>query len=324
MKKFFAASTIILALVSPALALEIIYPENGAWITRSSFLIIKGGDQPPLEGMTVEINGVKSDLIEISAAEYRAAFGDMLILQPDFDPGSNTITVQGYAGGKKVAASTAEIYFVADPMSPPPDKYQQSAIHTPAKEKICAPCHNMNPDKKELSSGGQQNPCASCHKRLLDKKHVHGPAGVWSCTYCHLSDSKPARYQARPGDAKVCIECHADNVGEYQANQFVHGPIEAGMCAICHDSHAGNQVAQLHLPINDLCLRCHEDVGKGMHVVRGVGGKGHPLKGKPDPLRGGREMTCTSCHNPHGGSSNALFQWGVTSRFSLCQKCHQK
>jgi predicted CXXCH cytochrome family protein len=267
---------------------------------------------------------VKSDLIEISAPEYRAAFGDMLILQPDFDPGSNAITIEGYAGGKKVATAKAEAYFLADPMLSPPDNYRPSVVHTLANEKICASCHNMSPDKKELSLAGAKNPCGSCHQRLLDKKHVHGPAGVWSCTYCHSAESNPSRYRARPGDAKVCMECHADKVREYQANQFVHGPVEAGMCTICHDPHAGDEVAQVLLPINELCLRCHENVGKGMHVVRGVGGKGHPLQGVPDLLRPGRQMTCTSCHNPHGGSGKALFQRGITSRFALCQLCHKK
>ena len=96
------------------------------------------------------------------------------------------------------------------------------------------------------------------------------------------------------------------------------------MCSICHDPHASDYPAQLVAPINDLCLGCHAAISRDIHVVRGVGGHGHPLRGIPDPSSAGRELSCTSCHDPHGGRVNAFFQRGITDRFSLCQLCHAK
>ncbi len=322
--RLFTLIALYFATISPALGLEMVYPEDQTWISRSNFLIIKGGMQPRVDQMTVEINGTKSDLIDMSSAEYRATFGDLLILQPEFDPGKNQIAVQGYAEGKQVAETRANIYFLADPQASPPDGFRPFLLHLPEKEKICAPCHNMSPDKTALAAAGPQNPCASCHARKLNQSHVHGPAGVWSCTYCHQPDSRPSRYQPRQGDAEICNECHADKVREIRTNKFLHGPVEAGMCLICHDPHASAEIAQLPVPINRLCLSCHAQVGKGTHVLRGVSGKGHPLDRVADPSRPSRIMSCTACHNPHGGASEVYFQGGHTARFALCGSCHKK
>ena len=48
---------------SEALALQLIYPLDGNYVTKSNYLIVKGGSEPELTGLTIEINDVKSDLI---------------------------------------------------------------------------------------------------------------------------------------------------------------------------------------------------------------------------------------------------------------------
>lgn len=316
---------IVLLTAAGASALEILYPADKTWVIRSNYLILRAGGDPPADAVTVEINGVKSDPFDISGEQYRDAFGDFLILEPEFDPGRNVIVVEGYAKGEKKGEARAEVFFSDSPSAVPPTGFSRFVMHLPEKEAACVPCHNMKPDAAAMrASTAGANPCASCHKRMLAKKNVHGPAGVWNCAYCHPSDTKPAKYQAREGDAKVCNECHSDKVKEFKANKFVHGPVEAGLCSACHDAHATDNPAQLHAPINDLCLGCHDVIGKGVHVVRGVGGKGHPLKGVKDPSSPGKELSCTGCHDPHGGKSPYLFQRGIESRFVLCQLCHKK
>ena len=304
--------------------LEILYPPDKAVITRSDYLIVRGGE-PALDGIVVEIKDYRSEMLEVDSNEYRAAFADFLIVAPVFDPGQNTIKVEGYVGGKVVATKTADIYFEASPLEPVPSSYRKVLIHTPQQEAVCTPCHNMNPDAKALASESPKvNPCASCHLRMLDVSNVHGPAGAWQCSYCHQPDSQPGRYQARPGDAAVCNECHEDKVEEFKTNKFVHGPIEAGMCLVCHDPHASNNPAQLVAPVNELCLRCHEAVGKKSHVARGAGGKSHPLQGPRDPLDERKTFHCASCHDPHGGATPQYFIQGVQGRMELCAKCHKK
>jgi predicted CXXCH cytochrome family protein len=308
-----------------ALSLEIVYPADKTSVTRSDFLIIKGGSTPPLEGMTIELGGAKSDLIDVSSPEYRAAFKDFLILEPDFSPGKNLVRVEGFVAGKKVAGAVAEIYYQADPTTAVPPGIKPFVMHIPAREALCAPCHNMTPDKIEINAEtAETNPCAACHRRMLDKSHVHGPAGVYRCGYCHNPDSKPARYATPADEAALCNGCHSDKVAAFKANKFVHGPVAAGLCLICHDPHASDNPAQMVAPINDVCLLCHENVGKNGHVTRGVSGDSHPLSGPVDPGRAGREFSCSSCHDPHGGNGPALLQRGITSRFALCQICHKK
>jgi predicted CXXCH cytochrome family protein len=315
---------LLTALPASGWGLEILYPPDKAVITRSDYLIVRGGDTP-LDGVVVEIKDYRSELLEVGSDEYRAAFSDFLILAPVFDAGQNSIKVEGYAGGKVVATQSADIFFEASPLDPAPAGYKKVAVHTPAQEAVCAPCHQMNPDAKALASESPKvNPCAACHLRMLDVSNVHGPAGVWQCSYCHQADSQPGRYQARPGDAEVCTECHEDKVQEFKANKFVHGPIEAGMCLVCHDPHASNNPAQLVAPVNELCLRCHEEIGKKNHIVRGVGGKAHPLQGPENPAFPGKPFNCASCHDPHGGASEQYFQRGLDNRFALCQLCHKK
>ncbi|TYO95041.1 putative CXXCH cytochrome family protein [Geothermobacter ehrlichii] len=320
------AGMLLVGLVSSGGALEIVYPADGTSITRSNFVIVKAGTSPAIEGMIIELNGGRTDMIDVSSPEYKAAFGDFLILQPEFDPGENSIRVEAYAGGKKLAEAKARIWYQVDPLAPPPEGYRPFRMHTPQREALCASCHNMNPDKVELQvADATQNPCASCHKRRLNHKYVHGPAGVWRCAYCHDANGRSTRYAVRKdGDAGLCGECHAEQIRQFQSSPYVHGPVAAGLCSVCHDSHATDNPAQVLAPINDLCLACHDSVRGVPHVARGISGESHPLSGVPDPSRPGRDLSCTGCHDPHSGNSKYYFQNGIRSRFGLCGKCHRK
>ncbi len=314
-----------LLLCGNAFALQLLYPLDGTYVTRSKYLVIKGGNDPVLTGIAVEINGVKSDIIDISSETYRAALEDMFIVKPLFDPGKNRIVVEGYQGRDKVASANATVFYLDRYDQAPPADFRQEVFHLPERETPCAECHNMTPSASELANPDpKQNPCGSCHMRMMNEAHVHGPAGVYECTYCHVADSKPGKYQARPGDASLCMECHEDKIEEFRKSKFVHGPVEAGLCMVCHDPHASSERGQLILPAYDLCVSCHAQVAKEPHVARGSGGKPHPLKGVTNPAGMGEDLSCASCHEPHSGVSNAMLRWGVSSRMNLCSKCHKK
>ena len=310
-----------------ALSLELLYPADGTYVVKSDYLVIKGPESPLLDGISIEINGVKSDVFDLTGAEYRQAFGEFMIVQPEFDPGVNNIVVEGYLAGKAEARAVARVYFLNDSMSSPPAEFRAETVHRPEFEAKCARCHNMDPNAKALAGvAAPTNPCAGCHARMLDRPHVHGPAGVYQCTYCHEEGSKPAKYRVRPQpDVELCGDCHSDKVEEYRKGKFVHGPIEAGMCLVCHDPHATENIAQLHQPVNELCLGCHAGVDTKVHVLRGLSsGKSHPLSAPNDPSTPGRPFTCVSCHNPHSGAADKLFVRGIEDRMQLCRICHQK
>lgn len=312
---------------SAAMALDIVYPADKTVVVRSDFLVVKVGETPAVDALTVEINGVTSDAIDIGSPEYRAAFRDFVILQPEWDKGKNSLRVRTYSGGKTVGEATAAFVYIAgdDPAAVLPPGYRRFVMHLPEKEALCAPCHNMNPDKAQLSGAtAADNPCASCHQRMLAQKYVHGPEGVFQCVDCHDGASRPARWQVTKTNLVLCGECHTDKIVEFRKNAFVHGPVGVGDCTVCHDPHASNYPGQLHAAINPLCLGCHATVRNGQHVLRGVGGAGHPLDKVKDPANPGGDLTCASCHDPHGGASQYFYQKGIASRMSLCQLCHKK
>jgi len=320
MKRLFALFFLLL-LSSPAVALEIFYPADGTYVVHSDFLIIKAGDN--VDGLTLDIGGEKSDLLDISSDEYKAAFGDFLIVQPNWDSGTNTVKVEAYKAGKKIGEQQAVFFFQSNPTEPPPKNYTRFIMHKPEQEVFCVGCHNMNPSPAQLETVGADNPCASCHKRMLDHKNVHGPAGAWQCAYCHDAKSRPVRYTPRLNNSALCNECHEDIVGRFAKSKAVHGPVEVGLCNLCHDAHASDNPAQILRKTNELCLGCHEGVDKQSHVVTGFSGNTHPLEGVKDPSRGG-DLSCTSCHDPHVGEARYYFRGGLTSRMMLCQRCHKK
>jgi predicted CXXCH cytochrome family protein len=304
-----------------AWSLEILYPQDGTYVTKSNYLIVRGGGDPLLDGVMIEIDGVKSGFIDLSLEQYRRLYTDKLVVEPLFDPGENTIVVEGYLQGEVVASSRASVYFLADVNKVPPTNYRKEVFHQADREEVCASCHNMQPSKVQLQDPTTNNPCASCHARMLAKAHVHGPAGVYECSYCHDVESRPVKYAVRLVDGGLCLECHE----EQSSMPLLHGPVEAGICVACHDPHASDQPAQLLAELNQSCLGCHEGVRGRPHVVNagGVSG-GHPLEGPENPRKPQEKLNCSSCHNPHGGQTERYFVDAVKSAMQLCSECHKK
>lgn len=314
---------VVLNCASFSAALEILYPGNETYINRSEALVIKAGEG--VDGLVVEIAGETSDLIDISGEQYRAVFQDMLILQPVFDPGENRVKVRGYQQGEMIAETEVKFFLRADQLAPPPEGFRRFLMHVPEKEAACVACHDLSPNEAAMDlPSAQKNPCVTCHRGMLRPEWSHGPAGAYECGSCHELQNDKGRFRERTIHADLCNECHQDIVDEYLGQKNVHGPVEAGLCNTCHDSHATPHQGQLVAEVNELCLGCHEKIDEGVHVGRGVTGRSHPLSGPKDPLRAGREFSCVSCHNPHGGKGRWYFVGGVQGRFALCQKCHRK
>ena len=219
----------------------------------------------------------------------------------------------------------------------PPPGYQKDYFHMKNREQ-CAGCHVLKPtedDKKpvsisafpaeKLKSGdisSAVSTCRSCHRRLTAYPFIHGPSAVWSCLSCHDPQAAPV-YAVRKPDTKVCFGCHIEQKGKWEHRKYFHGPFAIGNCTICHSPHASENPFNLHKPIWDLCINCHPDKGSGSHIVAAVGGTYfHPTRGKPDPLRTDKELSCASCHDPHASDSPRLWRLNVGSGFELCRKCH--
>ena len=252
---------------------------------------------------------------------------DFIILQSVWDPGKNDLVVEGFNGDKKLETVTTDIFYniSRDPAAVPPD-YRANTVHVPETEKLCSPCHSMNPTALQFENSlDKKNPCYVCHKKMTNVNFVHGPTGTFSCAYCHSLQGKP-KYVPVRRDALLCNDCHTDKAAEFKKKKFLHGPVEAGMCEVCHDPHGSANPGQLVRPINELCLSCHEKISTDIHVVRTSSGTGHPLGGVPDPSKpgSGRQLSCISCHNPHGADVRYFFANNFDDRMQLCQMCHNK
>ena len=303
-----------------AWAVEILYPQDGTYVTKSNYLVVRGGGDPLLDGVMIEINGVKSELVDLRGEQYRRLYADKLVVEPMYDPGENAIVVEGYLQGELVASSSASIYFLADETKAPPTNYRKEAFHQAPREVVCAPCHNMQPSKVQLQDPTTNNPCASCHARMLAKAHVHGPAGVYECSYCHDDESQPEKYALRLDAGALCLECHE----EQNSMPLLHGPVDAAMCTVCHNPHASDQLAQLVTELNQSCLSCHEGLIGKPHVIGAMSATAHPLEGPENPREPQKKLNCSSCHDPHGGQFEKYFVGEVKSAMALCAECHKK
>ncbi len=199
-------------------------------------------------------------------------------------------------------------------------------LHSPSANVQCTRCHLRKKGKTRISilTGKVETTCYQCHinkKKIKTQSHVHGPVGTGDCTVCH--DPHGDRYQFQlwaDGREKLCIGCHTEmkTVLIRKVGFHRHGIIQGGGCIACHDPHASSTRFQLYLPINELCTSCHVEL-QGITTGHPVGK--HPLGGKPDPLRKNRELSCTSCHQPHGSSFRYLLIGDILGGH-VCSKCH--
>lgn len=321
-----AALLFLLCPVHLHAAMQLLYPAEMSWVYRSDHLILKTNDSS-ISGIRLTVNGVDSDIIPISSSDYRKLFQDILIVQPVWDNGKNVLLVEGFTGSQKVQSIGTEIYY--NPLgdrSLVPNEFKEIPFHTPEKEKLCASCHDMSPSGgKSPSRNSEDSPCAVCHYKLVKVKYSHEPVTNYACAHCHVKTENP-RHGTGRRDSALCNECHSDKADEIRKNSFSHGPVISGYCELCHDPHGSAFPGFMRRSINEVCLSCHEKVGKVSHVLKTTTGKGHPLSGKQDisPKRKGKELSCVSCHDPHGGVVRYFLVSRKEERMALCQYCHAK
>jgi predicted CXXCH cytochrome family protein len=307
-------------------AVQLLYPEPSTYVTQSRHLILKLGNAD-VENVVVTVNGVDSEPLPVGATEYKRVFRDYLILQPLWDKGRNQLTVDLFAGVKKIETYKAEIFY-APPGDEPevPKEFSRASLHRPEIETHCTPCHNMKPTAQQvIDVPDKDNACYSCHRRMANQKFSHGPVSTYSCVYCHQLQGAP-KYSVAKRESKLCYECHQEKQKELKSFKVLHGPVIADMCEYCHDPHGSENPGQLRQPVGKLCLSCHEKVTIGVHAIALGDGSGHPLSGKTDPSEKGRgrELSCISCHDPHGSNGRYYFVTGNDNKMELCQYCHKK
>lgn len=199
-------------------------------------------------------------------------------------------------------------------------------LHGPAASVACMTCHRRGEGNRKISTlvGRVDEACFSCHinkRKWTKNSYVHGPAATGDCTVCHDPHGAEFPYMLW-ADPKmdICIACHTDkqNIKKKKKGFVEHGIIEGNGCSACHSPHASDYRFQLAGSINDVCVSCHISM-KGVEDGHPVGN--HPLSDADDPRRKGRELSCSSCHNPHGANYQYLLIGSLLGGH-VCSKCH--
>lgn len=254
--------------------------------------------------------------------------------------GINSIDISALKGGDQVYNAALSVFRRSElegEFIKVPAGYRKDNFHMGDRSE-CAECHRMQPteyDKRPISPASfaattfdkdtliaATSTCYSCHKKITSLPYVHGPAAVWSCLSCHDSEAG-IKYSVKKPDTEVCFGCHTEQKEEWGSKKVVHGPVTLGKCTICHSPHSAAYPFNLYKSRWDLCVNCHAEKGSGKHVLGDAfSTEGHPTRGKPDPIRIGKELSCSSCHQPHASNIQHLWAFEVSDMFELCTKCH--
>ena len=180
-----------------------------------------------------------------------------------------------------------------------------------------------------VNASAAEKSCLDCHKKLISKSVVHPAITQFvrmeqGCPSCHQAPhgKKKAEKSLTEKVPELCFQCHDKDLF---TKTNVHAPVAAGDCTSCHNPHASDNSALLIQPLPYLCQTCHDDKQDGRHILGGYGlGGNHPIRGRKDPSRIRRELSCTGCHSPHSSSYGHLFANSPSNPDNLCLKCHSR
>jgi len=288
--------------------ISIITPEDGSYVTSSFIYVVGQVDSPVATHIVVTVNDLKSPMINIKDPEYVSQFKDFFIIDLELEKGDNIIGIKVYNNKNLIKEKKIKVNLL-EKFEPLPVGKNKYLFHSTNRESKCYECHKI-----------EKESCTECHKGIISRKFVHGPAGSGDCDVCHeFKMTDGYKYQPKEDMENICFECHDDMKKDKFKN--LHGPYATGTCDACHNVHSSDYPHQLIFSINELCKVCHtdfKDKGKSHVLPR------HPLSGKKDPSRPGKELSCTSCHNPHGEKGKMFFPQGKESRMEICILCHKK
>lgn len=182
---------------------------------------------------------------------------------------------------------------------------------------------------KDFAPGGSKT-CLMCHnndnvKGILETPHFnendpHAPAAQQDCQSCHGPSAehvknpmanKPLQFGPDSKDDifkqnENCLSCHEDEKqAMWQASEHAANDVS---CSSCHSVHKPEDPVLDDLMQAETCYSCHADQRANEH------------KRSKHPIKEG-EVTCSSCHNPHGSGAEIAELVEPTVN-ETCANCH--
>lgn len=207
-----------------------------------------------------------------------------------------------------------------------------------SRASVCETCHT-NAEKHAETSVRCMDFDPTCRKKNYEEKkppaeHADSPTrDQWTATQINES----------------CLQCHSADRTHFNWKGSKHDRSDIS-CLSCHDIHhvnmmkrfgatltdkSGPELAELvngRLPekdlinftVEDTCLRCHSDVRKALfqrstHLFRTENWTdGRLIRRNGETV--GMKVTCTSCHDAHGGEGRNMLAAHSTNE--VCYACH--
>ena len=193
------------------------------------------------------------------------------------------------------------------------------------------PAATPTPADKDAGYVGAET-CAGCHadrveafKKSYHAKYLNAEKKVEfskSCETCHGPGAQPAgaggdktnadfatikdpKLMAAEDSAAMCLNCHKQKkITFWGTSAHRQNGLSCVKCHSVHDGH-GPKMTKAENPVEG-CASCHKKQNVEMQLT-----SHHPIpEGK---------MTCTGCHNPHGGEKGNL---NAATVEETCFKCH--
>lgn len=209
--------------------------------------------------------------------------------------------------GRKDAALRLDAILTRDhaPAADRTDRFHGSEL-----EQGCVACHDGVPSATSDMGAG----CVTCHTALTGGVVRHAPIEMQSCGSCHAWSAEQRTAVVEKSGAALCQDCHVETAAAAATSAVPH--VVATECLTCHTPHNADRPRLLKAEVYDLCLSCHEQYAINHPVGR------HPLRWATVTSTGA-EISCVSCHLPHGSAYKGLLKADGGAMMS-CLECHQR
>jgi DmsE family decaheme c-type cytochrome len=181
------------------------------------------------------------------------------------------------------------------------------------KDATCTRCHDQNEVNPVLSiyqtkhgvrADSRTPTCQSCHgdsdKHLKGDPNVKGRASPDVIFKKGIYATSEAQVQGA-----ACLTCHQSGLRKHWTGSQ-HESRDVS-CASCHSIHIKDDPVLAKTTQASVCFSCHKQQRAQTHRI-----SRHPItEGK---------VSCSDCHNPHGGTGDKLLVKGSTN--ATCYTCH--